>query len=169
MPRNGYRREFSLHFSNRSMNSWSEPELPRYMLLSSVILESRCRLWWAKPRLNRDSLIIWLMNLERFELFPFFTSMSAHIKLLDNTLLSYIFILFFLTIGPKGVPPTSRRFSKCRGVQRGFEWLQLRQIREAEAKNDTSCRWHARLWHPQSVEEFRKSLWLVPPRLKSRR
>lgn len=97
MPRNGYWREFSLHFSHRSMNSWSEPELPRYMLLSSVILESRCRLWWAKPRLNRDSLIIWLMNLERFELFPFFASMSTHIKLLDNTLLSYIYsFCFFL-------------------------------------------------------------------------
>lgn len=62
--------------------------------------------------------------------------------------------------GSKGVPSTTRGFSKCRAVQRGFKWLQHRQVREAKAKDGAGCGWYARIWHPRTPQKIQKSLWM---------
>lgn len=62
--------------------------------------------------------------------------------------------------GSKGVPSTTRGFSECRAVQRGFKWLQHRQVREAKAKDGAGCGWHARIWHPRTPQKIQKSLWM---------
>lgn len=76
-----------------------------------------------------------------------------------NTISLTIFLPILKT-GPKGISSSCWRLPWCWTFQRSLEWLQYRQVWEAEAKDDTSCWWYAWIRYSRPAQELQKPIWM---------